>query len=110
MLESELLSLVHGAIRQAIDKGSLLALDFCTSSLLILALCHLVVGKGALIKVSVGEVESALDQLVVEHESIEPRAVSIVLFSLACSLILVLGTLKAIVRVVCLYSLLDRFD
>ena len=100
VLESELLGLVHGAIRQAIDKGSLLALDFCTFSLLILALCHLVVGEGALIKVSIGEVESALDQLVMEHESVEPRSVGVVLLSLACSLALELGTLKAIVWVV----------
>ena len=110
VLESELLGLFHGAIRQAIDKGSLLALHFCTSSLLILALCHLVLGEGALIKVSVGEVESALNKLVMQHESIEPRSVCVVLFSFACSLSFELGTLKAILWVVCLYFLLDCFD
>ena len=70
----------------------------------------MVVGEGALIKVSIGEVESALEQLVMEHKSVEPRSVGVVLLSLACSLALELLTLKAIVWVVCRFFWINCFD
>lgn len=85
----ELLGLADLAVGLAIHEGSLLALDLCATSLLVLAEQHLaVLSEAALIEVAVGEVEAAFDEHVMEHESVEKGTISVVLLRLARALAL----------------------
>lgn len=78
--------------------------------MLVLACLELIVLEGSLIKIAIGEVESSFAQFVFEHEAVEKGAVDPVLLGLACLLSVELGSLKAIFRVIGLYSARDSLD
>ena len=69
-LNGDLLSLVHGSLWLRVDKSCLLALKLRARGLLVLTCLRLVVLECSLVKVTIREVESSLDHVVFEHESI----------------------------------------
>lgn len=104
--ESELLGFLDGTIRFAIDELGLLALNLSATSLVVCALLKLIVFEGALIKVSIAEVETTLHQIIVEHKAIEEAAIFPILLGLARLLAICNLASEAILRViaVCLSS------
>ena len=100
MLHGHFLRLLHCSIRFAIDEGALLALEARACCLRVLTLLGLVVLKSSLEEVSVGEVEAALREAVLQHEAIKEGAVLVVLLGFAAFLSVRLAALETIIRVV----------
>ena len=110
MHERELLGFANRTVWLAVGKTGLLTFYLRTASLLVLTNLKLAIfSKGAKIKVTIGEIEAALNVFVVEHEAIEEGPILVVLFGLASSFAFKLCAFKAIIWVICLYPLCDCF-